>query len=118
MSNLVYVETTIFSFYHDDRKSPEVVARREWTRRWWDQKSTGYELVTAAPVLAELNAGALPHKHAARTMAEEIRLLPFEEGLTDIVAFYIQQKLMEVVPLSVESRGGELRRTHVKPSRT
>ena len=31
----VYVETTIPSFYHDARTTPDIVARREWTRLWW-----------------------------------------------------------------------------------
>ena len=33
---LTYVETTIPSFYHEARTPPDIVVRREWTRRWWD----------------------------------------------------------------------------------
>jgi hypothetical protein len=29
----VYVETTVFSFYHDQRTSPVVVAMRDWNCR-------------------------------------------------------------------------------------
>jgi hypothetical protein len=32
----VHVETTIPSFYHEARTAPDIVARREWTRQWWD----------------------------------------------------------------------------------
>jgi len=28
----VYIETSVFSFYHDERDSAAVVAMREWTR--------------------------------------------------------------------------------------
>src|SRR6266576_3036646 len=42
----VYVETTIPSFYHDARLAPEIVALREWTRRWWSTAPDRYELVT------------------------------------------------------------------------
>jgi hypothetical protein len=31
---IYYVETTIPSFYHEVRTEPEMVARKEWTRRW------------------------------------------------------------------------------------
>jgi hypothetical protein len=37
MSESVYVETSIFSFYHDRRTSPAVIAMRDWTRQWWER---------------------------------------------------------------------------------
>ncbi|MDE0404221.1 MAG: hypothetical protein OXI53_02810 [Nitrospira sp.] len=33
---LVYIETTIPSFYYEKRTAPGIVARREWTQQWWD----------------------------------------------------------------------------------
>ena len=43
----VYVETTIPSFYFEARKEPEMVARRNWTRQWWDQRAKkDFDLVT------------------------------------------------------------------------
>ncbi len=36
MAPLVYVETSIPGFYYEARPEPEMVARRLWTRRWWD----------------------------------------------------------------------------------
>ena len=33
---IYYVETTIPSFYHEVRTEPEMVARKDWTRRWFD----------------------------------------------------------------------------------
>jgi len=30
----IYIETTIPSFYHEDRIDIAAVARREWTRQW------------------------------------------------------------------------------------
>ncbi len=44
-----YVETTIPSFYHEVRTAPDVVARREWTRRWWATAHERCELVTSWP---------------------------------------------------------------------
>jgi hypothetical protein len=31
----IYVETSIPSFYYEVRSEPEMVARRDWTRKWW-----------------------------------------------------------------------------------
>jgi hypothetical protein len=36
MNLLIYVETSILSFYFDTRPSLQMQARREWTREWWD----------------------------------------------------------------------------------
>ena len=36
MVESVYVETSIFSFYHERRTSPAVIAMRDWTRQWCD----------------------------------------------------------------------------------
>ena len=52
-----YVETTIPSFYREARTAPDVVARREWTRRWWTTAPGRYELVTSPAVLDELSGG-------------------------------------------------------------
>lgn len=57
----VYVETTIPSFNHEVRTSPDIVARRDWTRQWWENAPEQYELVTSPAVLDEL-AGGLPER--------------------------------------------------------
>lgn len=48
-----YVETTIPSFYYEERGEPDIVARREWTQRWWRSAVSRYELVTSPAVLDE-----------------------------------------------------------------
>jgi hypothetical protein len=53
----VYVETTIASFYHEARTAPDIVARRHWTRQWWQGAAQRYELVTSPAVLDELAPG-------------------------------------------------------------
>ncbi len=60
----VYVETSIPSFYHEIRQDPDMVARRNWTREWWDSHGTGYALVTSIPVIEEIEAGDHPKKQA------------------------------------------------------
>ena len=69
MAETVYLETSIFSFYHERRSDPEAVAMREWTRTWWDAHRHRYSVATSSAVLAELDAGSLPHRKDALTMA-------------------------------------------------
>jgi hypothetical protein len=45
---IVYIETTIPSFYYEVREEPEMIARRNWTRQWWDELGTGdFDLATS-----------------------------------------------------------------------
>ena len=96
---LVYLETTIFSFYHDERESHEVKSMRAWTRDWWDNYRSGYDLVTSVAVLAELSRGSLPHRHSAQAMAAALPALPFTPEASHIVAAYIAAKVMPADPL-------------------
>jgi hypothetical protein len=57
MRQRIYIETTIPSFYYETRKEPEMVARRIWTRHWWDNSKKNYELISSAPVIDELARG-------------------------------------------------------------
>lgn len=94
----VYVETTIPSFYHEARTAPDVVARREWTRRWWAVAHERYELVTSPAVLDEL-AGGDPARVAERlAFVEHLPLLAIEPALAEIVQTYISHKVMPADP--------------------
>lgn len=94
MKKKVYIETTIFSFYHDQRKSADVVARRDWTRQWWNGHRAEYEIVTSTAVFAELEQGTLPHKADALRMARELPAIPVDESIQDIVAVYVERHVM------------------------
>jgi predicted nucleic acid-binding protein len=94
----VYVETTIPSFYHEVRTSPDIVARRDWTRQWWETALERYELVTSPAVLDEL-AGGRPER--GETRLELVRGLPVlavEPAISEIVQTYIRYKLMPADP--------------------
>ena len=99
MKPLAYVETSVFSFYHDERTSPEVVAMRGWTRQWWDLHRDRYELVTSAAVLAELDRGELSHRDRALAMAAALPVIPVDPDIPDIVQVYIRRKVMPADPL-------------------
>jgi len=42
MKPKVYIETSIPSFYHEIRSEPEMVARKQWTREWWEQNANKF----------------------------------------------------------------------------
>lgn len=93
-----HVETTIPSFYHDARTVPDIVARRDWTRRWWGGASGRYELVTSPAVLDEL-IGANPRRSATRlALVRDLPLLQIEPAIAEIVQTYIRHKVMPVDP--------------------
>jgi len=85
MAGTVYLETTVFSFYHDDRSDPEIVARRGWTRQWWDHHRHRYELVTSTPVLDELSRGTLAHRARSLELAKTVPSVPIASAIAEIV---------------------------------
>jgi hypothetical protein len=94
----VYVETTIPSFYHENRTAPDIIARRQWTREWWDTGLGRYELVTSQAVLDELAEGR-PDRVADRlALVSGLPLLPIEPAIADIVEAYIRHRLMPADP--------------------
>ena len=56
----VYIETSIPSFYYEDRQDAAAIARREWTQQWWDNQRHHYQLVSSQAVWDELNEGNYP----------------------------------------------------------
>ena len=105
---LTYVETTIPSFYHEARTAPDIVVRREWTRRWWDGARERYELVTSPAVLDELAGGVPGHSAIRMALVRDLPLLPIEPPIAEIVQAYVQHKVMPADP------GGDA--LHLAPS--
>ena len=95
---IVYLETTFFSFYHDERTAPAIVAMRDWTRQFWDERRGHYHLFTSAAVLEELRKGGAHHKQPALNMALTIPLLPIGDAVAGIVKAYVENKLMPQDP--------------------
>jgi len=94
----VYVETTIPSFYFENRQEPDMVARREWTRQWWDGKARLMEVVTSLAVVEELEQGDHPNKSAALELIADLPLLPVVPAVDVIVEAYIRYHVMPADP--------------------
>ena len=90
----VYIETTIPSLYFDERPDAKTVARREWTRNWWDHHRHEYLLVTGLPVIEELSRGNHPRKQEKLRLMEAVEILPMTETAMRAVEVYVGRYVM------------------------
>lgn len=91
----IYVETSIASFYFEVRTEPEMVARRNWTRRWFDAVlAGGDDVVTSVATINELNSGDFPGKADALALFSQLPLLDLNESVAEVVDAYLTHHLM------------------------
>ncbi|MGH7137565.1 MAG: type II toxin-antitoxin system VapC family toxin [Pirellulales bacterium] len=98
MHRRVYIETTIPSFYYEVRPEPEMLARRAWTRQWWDEHRHDFEILTSDAVIDELESGSFPQKTDALSLMDWVPLLDIDDAVADIVDVYIKHRLMPADP--------------------
>jgi predicted nucleic acid-binding protein len=90
----VYVETTIPSAYFDQGRDPLRVAKRRWTRVWWDVALDRYEVVTSAVTMKELEDGPA-HRHAEWLgLLRNVKKLEVTESADAAAGEYVRQRLM------------------------
>ena len=94
MVRRVYIETTIPSFYYEVRKEPDMIARREWTKGWWENQRHHYELVTSIAVIEELEVGNHPFKASALKLIADLPILPILDPIEEIVDTYVSRHVM------------------------
>ena len=94
MSQLIYIETSIPSFYHETRAAGPFQTMREWTREWWDVARVRDELVTSDAVVLELRQAPEPKRSEALALLAPLPILDDVERVDEIVAVYFQHKLM------------------------
>lgn len=92
MKERVYLDSTIPSYYFDDRES--LSAFVAVTRKWWSDMATSYDLFISDAVLQELNAGNFPRKAEIVRFAAQIPLLAPTQDLDHIVEFYVKNYVM------------------------
>lgn len=98
MRKRVYIETSIPSFYFETRTTPDMVARREWTREWWAMINQ-VAPVTSEAVRYELQRGEYPGKHEALELISKIPDIEIVGEIQDIITTYVQHQLMPANPL-------------------
>ena len=95
----VYIKTTIPSFYHEVRTEPDMVARRAWTREWWDEHRSRYDVVTSEAVIDELERGDHPVTERALGLVEDVDRLPIIPEIGEIVEAYVEHQVMPDDPV-------------------
>ena len=93
VSQLIYIETSIPSFYHETRAG-QFQTMRQWTREWWAAARVRDELVTSLAVVAELEDAPEPKRTRALRLLEPLPLLQSSETIDEMVAVYVKHKLM------------------------
>jgi hypothetical protein len=86
MSALIYVETTIPSFYTETRAGIDIEARRQWTREWWVKPKPDQRLVTSDALRRE----------ESLALVRPLEELDYTTEVAEIAAVYLQHKLMPV----------------------
>jgi len=99
MKPIVYIETTIPSFYYEMRTEPVMLARRNWTVKWWDQYGSNYQLVTSPAVIDELQNGDYPNRDQILDKVQILPIVPVIPEIDEIIRTYISHKLMPSYPL-------------------
>ena len=97
MNRLIYVETSIPSFYFETRPGAQMQARREWTREWWNLARWQDALFTSAVVITELRETPDPVKlQEMINLLAPLPRLPYTDEIDTIVEVYLAHKLMPV----------------------
>lgn len=99
MLKTIYIETTIPSFYYEARTEADMVARRDWTRAWWDQAYGSHTLVTSVAVIDELTQGDFPSRDDCLRLISDLPLVPVEVAISEIVEAYIAHHVMPRDPV-------------------
>lgn len=92
MKEKVYLDSTIPSYFFDQRESLQ--AFTEVTKRWWTEMAESYEIFISDAVIQELNSGTYPRKDEIIAFASRIQILPLATELEQVVEFYITNCVM------------------------
>ncbi|TAE20541.1 MAG: PIN domain-containing protein [Candidatus Kapaibacterium sp.] len=96
MKQKVYIETSIPSFYHENRTDVAALARRNWTRQWWEQKQHIYEIYSSEAVYQELVLTPEPKRQKCLNFIQPIEYLTITDEILEIAEIYVKHKLMPV----------------------
>lgn len=86
------------SFYHEVRIEPDMIARRDWTRRFWQMAKDEYTLLSSPAVIEELEQGDFPNKQTVLDMVSTLTVLPIDQMISPIVDVYIANMVMPSDP--------------------
>jgi hypothetical protein len=94
----IYVETSIPSFYYEVRTEAKMVARRHWTRQWWDASLSRDSHYSSIAVIDELDRGDFPGKEDALSMIQTMPMLEINDSIEEIIEVYLAHHVMPQDP--------------------
>jgi len=92
MRKSVYIDTTIPSYYFEERKDFEIY--KGITRRWWDIERKYYNVYISEVTITELEYGRYPHKKEVLALVKDIPLLEVNSDIEKIAKIYMVNHLM------------------------
>ena len=98
MKRSVYIETTIPSYYCDQRDELRHDIAR--TREWWERERHEYNCFTSAIVLEELSQGDYPQQVHVLEFVSDIPVLELTEEVAHIAEVYQAQTIMPKAPVA------------------
>ncbi len=92
MKKSVYFDTTIPSYYFDERES--IKFQSQITQKWLQEEAKKYQIFISEITLNELRSGNYPKKEKVLEFALKFEILPNEDEIIKIADIYIQNYLM------------------------
>ena len=92
MKPSVYVDTTIPSYYVDER--PGLRLHVDRMRQWWDSEREQYDVYVSDFVVLELEEGDYPRQADARQLVQGMPRLAPDPQIDAIVEAYLAHRLM------------------------
>lgn len=92
----VYIDTTIPSYYYEQRDDPIIYARHLITVNWWDAQAIYHDLFVSEFVLGELMSGNYPNKDEVVNLVRKVspEVLPLSDTITEIAETFMEHGLM------------------------
>ena len=88
----VYIDTTIPSYYFEDRKDFRLYT--EITRKWWDIDKEFHDVYISVVSMSELEHGKYPHKKDIISLVKDIPFLEVTSEIENITEIYMANHLM------------------------
>jgi predicted nucleic acid-binding protein len=92
MKKTVYIDSTIPSYYWDER--PELRHFVDVTRAWWDRERRNYKMYISDYTIVELNQGNYPNKNRTIDLVLDIEQIEAVRELEAVASIYIKEFVM------------------------
>ena len=90
----LYLDTSVPSYYYDQRKDLDIRYRRKVARDWWTNEKDSFDLYISELVVVELQRGNYPQKEKIIRLVKGLSILPIVSEIEAIVQDYMKNYLM------------------------